>query len=341
MREHGHQTVVAERPATVTRAKRTACLLGWLWHPPPHLLTTDGAFSAECSFRALPQWDATLLMSLFRERLLEKLLKKRAISQELVGKLLAWRHPGFSAHVGEPIVPEHRLRLETVAAYLVKSPLSLKKLVHLDGPLVDGGPDWCTISVVPLHWSRSPAVATDTTIPGRAALLSERRTSLVTASAPAGPACSEAPAYAEGAAAAGAGSSTPRAGGRRERAVPRSATRPTKLLLLLAGGTEATPTSREGDEHAPATLTTPQPGEGVFRKPAPEEAPQHAPDDRTQGTVGFGEAPGPHAQQLLDVYLAMGSKARGAASGQRRGDSRRQRARGLMPAGRPPPPCGT
>jgi hypothetical protein len=46
------------------------------------------------------------LMRLFRERLLGSLLDKRAISQELVRKLLAWRHPGFSAHVGEPIAAE-------------------------------------------------------------------------------------------------------------------------------------------------------------------------------------------------------------------------------------------
>lgn len=72
-------------------------------------------------------------MRLFRERLLGSLLDKRAISQELVRKLLAWRHPGFSAHVGEPISAEDRQRLEDTAAYLVRNPLSLKKLVYLDG----------------------------------------------------------------------------------------------------------------------------------------------------------------------------------------------------------------
>jgi hypothetical protein len=45
-----------------------------------------------------------------------------------VAKLLAWRHPGFSAHVGEPIAPEEKQRLEDTAAYLVRNPLSLKKV---------------------------------------------------------------------------------------------------------------------------------------------------------------------------------------------------------------------
>jgi len=41
--------------------------------------------------------------------------------------------PAFSAHVGEPIAPTDKLRLEDTAAYLVRNPLSLKKLVYLDG----------------------------------------------------------------------------------------------------------------------------------------------------------------------------------------------------------------
>lgn len=71
-------------------------------------------------------------MRLFRERLLARLVEQRAISKELVAKLLAWRHPGFSAHVDETIAPEDKQRLEDTAAYLVRNPLSLKKLVYLD-----------------------------------------------------------------------------------------------------------------------------------------------------------------------------------------------------------------
>jgi hypothetical protein len=50
---------------------------------------------------------------------------------ELVAKLPAWRHPGFSAHVGEPIAPEEKQGLEDTAATW-RNPLSLKKLVYLD-----------------------------------------------------------------------------------------------------------------------------------------------------------------------------------------------------------------
>ena len=93
------------------------------WHPHLHLLTTDGGKTADGSWQPLPEWDATLLMSLFRERLLARLVLAHAISPELVKKLLAWKHPGFSAHVGERIAPTDKLRLEDTAAYLVRNPL--------------------------------------------------------------------------------------------------------------------------------------------------------------------------------------------------------------------------
>jgi hypothetical protein len=72
-------------------------------------------------------------MRLFRESLLARLVLAHAISPELVKKLLAWRHPGFSAHVGDTIAPTDKRRLEDTAAYLVRNPLSLRKLVYLDG----------------------------------------------------------------------------------------------------------------------------------------------------------------------------------------------------------------
>jgi hypothetical protein len=72
-------------------------------------------------------------MRLFRKSLLARLVLAHAISPELVKKLLAWRHPGFSAHVGDTIAPTDKRRLEDTAAYLVRNPLSLKKLVYLDG----------------------------------------------------------------------------------------------------------------------------------------------------------------------------------------------------------------
>jgi hypothetical protein len=93
---------------------------------------SDGVFSDDRTFHPLEQWDGEAVMKLFRERLLARLIERHAISQELAHKLLKWRHPGFSAHIGEPIPSGDRKAIEDVASYLVKAPLSLKKLVYLD-----------------------------------------------------------------------------------------------------------------------------------------------------------------------------------------------------------------
>jgi len=67
------------------------------------------------------------------QRLLARLVERHAISQDLATKLMAWRHPGFSAHVGEPISADDTQALENLAGYVTRNPLSLQRLVYLDG----------------------------------------------------------------------------------------------------------------------------------------------------------------------------------------------------------------
>jgi hypothetical protein len=103
------------------------------WHVHLHVLVTDGAFSDDGAFHPLATWDQEALMSLFRERLLARLVEKHAISQELATKLMTGRHPGFSAHVGEPIGADDTQAMENLAGYVTRNPLSLQRLVYLDG----------------------------------------------------------------------------------------------------------------------------------------------------------------------------------------------------------------
>jgi hypothetical protein len=53
--------------------------------------------------------------------------------RSLAHKLVAWTHPGFSSHIGEAIPFENKKAIEDLACYLVRAPLSLQKLVYLDG----------------------------------------------------------------------------------------------------------------------------------------------------------------------------------------------------------------
>jgi hypothetical protein len=119
------------RPGIVVSVATSGELMQW--HVHLHVLATDGAFSDEGEFHPLAAWDKEALMRLFRERLLARLVDKHALSRELAAKLMSWKHPGFSAHVGEPISAQDTQALENLAAYLVKNPLSLQRLVYLDG----------------------------------------------------------------------------------------------------------------------------------------------------------------------------------------------------------------
>jgi hypothetical protein len=83
------------------------------WHPHGHLLVSDGAFSDDGRFHPLATWDGETVMKLFRERLLARLIERHAISQVLARKLLAWRHPGFSAHIGKAIPFEDKKAMRT------------------------------------------------------------------------------------------------------------------------------------------------------------------------------------------------------------------------------------
>jgi len=65
--------------------------------------------------RPLETWDADAALKLFRERLLARLIERHAISEDLARRLLAWRHPGFSAHVGKAIPFEDKKAIEDVA----------------------------------------------------------------------------------------------------------------------------------------------------------------------------------------------------------------------------------
>jgi len=83
--------------------------------------TGYGAVSEDGTFHPLETWDGDAVMKLFRERLLARLIERHAISEELAQKLLNWRHPEFSAHIGEPIPFEDKKAIEDVASNLVKA----------------------------------------------------------------------------------------------------------------------------------------------------------------------------------------------------------------------------
>jgi hypothetical protein len=50
---------------------------------PPNRLATDSAFSSKGTFHPLEPWDGEVIMKLFRQAFLERLVTKYAMSEEL------------------------------------------------------------------------------------------------------------------------------------------------------------------------------------------------------------------------------------------------------------------
>lgn len=69
------------RPGIVVSIATAGDLLQW--HPHLHILSTDGGFSPDGSFRQMQAWDGAEIMRLFREGLLARLVLRHAISEEL------------------------------------------------------------------------------------------------------------------------------------------------------------------------------------------------------------------------------------------------------------------
>jgi hypothetical protein len=75
----------------------------------------------------------TALMLRFRERLLEKLVERHAISEGLAQRAAHLAHPGVSAHVGEHMASDDPQAIEDMAGYAIRNTLSLKRLAYIDG----------------------------------------------------------------------------------------------------------------------------------------------------------------------------------------------------------------
>jgi hypothetical protein len=57
---------------------------------------------------------------------LDFLVKKESLSEELRNRMLAWRHGGFSAHNDVSVAAEDAKGRKKLAGYMLRAPLSLQ-----------------------------------------------------------------------------------------------------------------------------------------------------------------------------------------------------------------------
>jgi len=102
-------------------------------HPHSHAIVTDGVFRPDGSFQPWPPLDPQQLLLLFRHKLLQELLRLEKIYPATIEILDRFRHTGFSAFQGPPVLPGDTAAREKLAVYIARAPLSLDRLSY-DGP---------------------------------------------------------------------------------------------------------------------------------------------------------------------------------------------------------------
>jgi hypothetical protein len=105
------------------------------FHPHLHAIVTDGLFRDTGTFYVMRQTDLKPLEVLFRAEVFKFLKKEGKITDELIRKLMAWRHSGFSIDNGV------RIKRIDVSKYQPKKVPSLTwceciKKIWKDDPLI-------------------------------------------------------------------------------------------------------------------------------------------------------------------------------------------------------------
>ena len=103
-------------------------------HPHQHCLVSWGIRDRAGGFHAAPSdLDLSPLVEMFRRGVLGMLLEKQRIREDTVKKFLAWRCSGFSVDGSVQVGAGDRASLTRVAAYVLKPPVSLKRLSYVPG----------------------------------------------------------------------------------------------------------------------------------------------------------------------------------------------------------------
>jgi len=96
------------------------------FHPHLHFLVTEGGTDKKGQFHRVSQFNDPLLCRFFTLEVFSLLLRKQLINQNLVQKILQWRHTGFNVH--SKVRTETKEETERIGKYMIRPILSLKRL---------------------------------------------------------------------------------------------------------------------------------------------------------------------------------------------------------------------
>jgi hypothetical protein len=91
---------------------------------------SEGGEDEQGRFHHVQTFDDSLLAEFFSREVFALLLREELISEEMVEKILHWRHSGFSVHSRVRAVSKREA--ERVGKYMIRSLLSLERLSFLE-----------------------------------------------------------------------------------------------------------------------------------------------------------------------------------------------------------------
>lgn len=99
-------------------------------HPHIHVMATDGAFTPDGVFHALPTMSLAPMEELLRHRVFKMLMKKGLLSSERVKLMESWEHSGFNIDASVRIGADDATGRENLARYLIRAPFSGEKITY-------------------------------------------------------------------------------------------------------------------------------------------------------------------------------------------------------------------
>ena len=94
-------------------------------------MVTDGVFTPDGSFIALPALDDEPFETLWQKKVFDLLLKRGKISEALVTQMRGWTHSGFAVHHAVRLDADDRAGRERLAHYMLRCPLGLERMIRV------------------------------------------------------------------------------------------------------------------------------------------------------------------------------------------------------------------
>lgn len=102
------------------------------FHPHIHAIVSDGLFAKNQTFYVMPRVDVRPLEQIFRAEVFKMLKREGKINDDLINKLIKWRHSGFSVHNGVRVARDDEGGRQALAQYIIRNTFSLEKMTYIE-----------------------------------------------------------------------------------------------------------------------------------------------------------------------------------------------------------------